>query len=152
MESNLLSSPEVLPLYLSCEPVPMSTSQAAFELDGSKSYPMIVNSAEHTRLNAQSSGFNEMMLGRISLAPLQKPARILDVGCGTGMQTRLLAELYPDATVIGVDPNPVPDVQTKPKNAEFILGQIEDVVNGQHELLLQPASFDLVCTKDLPST
>jgi malonyl-CoA O-methyltransferase len=34
-----------------------------------------------------------------------EPARILDVGCGTGMYTRLLANTYPAAAITAVDPS-----------------------------------------------
>jgi ubiquinone/menaquinone biosynthesis C-methylase UbiE len=43
-------------------------------------------------------------LGRLELAP---DARVVEVGCGTGAVTRALAELAPDASVVGVDPSPV---------------------------------------------
>jgi malonyl-CoA O-methyltransferase len=33
----------------------------------------------------------------------RRPARVLDIGCGTGMLTRRLADLWPDAWVEGVD-------------------------------------------------
>jgi malonyl-CoA O-methyltransferase len=35
-----------------------------------------------------------------------KPARILDIGCGTGLLTRRLAEMWPDAYVLGIDHAP----------------------------------------------
>ncbi|MFB9825633.1 class I SAM-dependent methyltransferase [Halobaculum roseum] len=46
-----------------------------------------------------------MWESREALSPLALPtrSRVLDVGCGTGELTRVLAEEAPDATVVGVD-------------------------------------------------
>ena len=43
------------------------------------------------------------LVGRI---PLAEPARIYDLGCGSGNVTRLLAERWPGAAVAGVDNSP----------------------------------------------
>jgi trans-aconitate 2-methyltransferase len=38
--------------------------------------------------------------------PVERPARVVDLGCGTGNVTRLLAERWPEATTVGVDSSP----------------------------------------------
>jgi len=45
---------------------------------------------------------SERLLERLELTTV-KPARVLDVGCGTGRPTRALVKQYPKAEVIGVD-------------------------------------------------
>lgn len=120
----------------------MASSDQPYRLDQSKDYPFVQSTEEHDRLNEQSLAINEVLSGKISHAPLESPTKILDVGCGTGIQTMLLAELYPDAMVIGIDPNPVPTNSDKPNNVVYVLGKIEELA-GKHELL-QPGSFDLV--------
>jgi len=43
------------------------------------------------------------LIGRIGAA---RPARVVDLGCGTGNVTRILAERWPEAAVTGIDSSP----------------------------------------------
>ena len=44
-----------------------------------------------------------LLRGRLHIAPLQDPQRILDVGTGTGKWAIEMADSYPNCKVIGTD-------------------------------------------------
>ena len=41
--------------------------------------------------------------GKLFLAPIDKPARVLDIGCGTGIWAIEFGDEQPDAEIIGTD-------------------------------------------------
>ena len=67
--------------------------------------------------------------------------RAIDIGCGTGEQTAILAERFPQTQWLGIDPSSemlaVAPVKTFP-NLTFRQAQVNDVTDDQHE------SWDLV--------
>lgn len=76
------------------------------------------------------------------LAPLQKPQRILDVACGTGLWVQEMATEFPSALVCGLDmqiPGQVPGHQAVfPANCSFVQASVLD------GLPFPSASFDYV--------
>ena len=88
------------------------------------------------------------MKGTIVHAPLKTPAKILDVGCGTGIVTRHLASIYPSATVYGVDLSPIPPttssdaIPSTPPHVEYIIGDIRKLAKEDERL--QAGNLDYI--------
>jgi ubiquinone/menaquinone biosynthesis C-methylase UbiE len=86
------------------------------------------------------------------LAPLQaaleslpdSPARVLDVGTGTGVAARLATRLWPDAEVTGVDASPGMIEEAR----RLGTGERYDVVDAS-KLPFADASFDLVTLNNM---
>ncbi|KAL8723937.1 MAG: hypothetical protein Q9166_008213 [cf. Caloplaca sp. 2 TL-2023] len=107
-------------------------------------YVLPNDSYEQDRLGDQAAALAEMMHGKVFHAPLKYPSRIVDIGCGTGMETCQLATAYPDAKVYGVDISAVPE-RTKPSNIEFLQGDIRKLMNEDPSL--QSNSLDYVFSR-----
>lgn len=56
------------------------------------------------------------------IAPVRRPRRILDVGCGTGQWAYELCQEYPEAMVVGLDL--VPSKPDPPSNYQFVQGNV----------------------------
>ena len=69
---------------------------------------------------------------------LDHPRRILDVGCGPGNSTELLAARYPHAEIVGIDSSPemIAMARERLPRAKFVVADVVDY--------LAPASHDLV--------
>jgi 16S rRNA A1518/A1519 N6-dimethyltransferase RsmA/KsgA/DIM1 with predicted DNA glycosylase/AP lyase activity len=61
--------------------------------------------------------------------PFAAGTKLVDVGCGTAVATIQLANMFPAATVYGIDLSPVPVAvkQVAPKNVHFVQGNILEV-------------------------
>lgn len=81
-----------------------------------------------------------MMHGKLTHAPLVDPAIILDIGCGTGIQTCQFAAKYLNAQVYGIDLSAVPD-RNKPPNVEFIQGDFQKLVLKEPGLAANSADY-----------
>jgi 2-polyprenyl-3-methyl-5-hydroxy-6-metoxy-1,4-benzoquinol methylase len=78
------------------------------------------------------------------LVPSDRPLRILDVGCGTGLNAERLAAA--GHTVVGIDVSPVAIEQFRAKGFDGFVHDITvDAPGGQ----LRPASFDLVFASEV---
>src|SRR4051812_3126453 len=95
---------------------------------------------EQRRLLLQSELFQEYLREHAPAFVPMPPARILDMGCGIGHLAWELHNLYPQATVVGIDRDPEaiaaarrhPDGEHK---LNFVLGDIQEA--------LPPGPFDL---------
>lgn len=70
-------------------------------------YPFPNDEAEQERLDFQHALHARILGGRLFLAPIVRPRRVLDLGCGTGIWAIQFADLYPEAIVVGVDLSPI---------------------------------------------
>ena len=86
------------------------------------------------------------MHGQVNHAPVTKPRRILEVGCGTGSTTAYFAEKYSTAEeVIGVDLSAVPE-QADLSRATFLQGDFHTLAGNSP---LHPDSFDYIFSRML---
>jgi SAM-dependent methyltransferase len=83
-----------------------------------------------------------MLNGYLSEIQLPSLARVLDVGCGTGAITRVLAEMPGVKDVVGVDPSPV--FVEKARELGRGLPQLSFHTGDGRAVPFADASFDLV--------
>src|SRR5262245_56879619 len=115
--------------------------------------------AEIDRLDVQHYALQEQ-LGTNHLAPLEQPARILDVGCGTGLWAYELGAEFPSARVVGLDL--VPSKRPWPADYRFVRGNLlqglpfaDDRFDFVHQRFLMigvPVRFWQVVVQDLVRT
>src|SRR5688572_12442627 len=62
--------------------------------------------------------------------PIRPADRVLDLGCGSGDFTRIVAELVPDGVVVGIDAQPsmlTAAESVARSNQSFALGPVQDL-------------------------
>ncbi|KAF3938958.1 hypothetical protein ABW19_dt0202388 [Dactylella cylindrospora] len=79
--------------------------------------------------------------GKLFLAPIEHPQKIMDVGTGTGIWAIQVAEEFPEAAVMGNDVSPI-QPSWVPPNASF------EVDDFNEPWLQTPGSYDLVHERD----
>ncbi|GJE90541.1 S-adenosyl-L-methionine-dependent methyltransferase [Phanerochaete sordida] len=95
---------------------------------------------EVSRLDELHVGIAQFLGGRLSFADLSSPSApgaILELGCGSGAWAIQAAQTFPEADVVAVDINRLPE-RPLPPNVRFHQGDIT------HGLPFSPASFDVV--------
>ncbi len=97
-------------------------------------------------LPRQGPGSDECTAKAFGMVPrLPHSARIVDIGCGSGMQTLVLARLCTGCRITAVDIHQpfLDDVAVRAK-AEGLSGRITTVRASMDDLPFGPGSFDLV--------
>jgi ubiquinone/menaquinone biosynthesis C-methylase UbiE len=73
------------------------------------------------------------------------PARVLDLGCGTGSSTFAIAQLYPQAQVHGVDLDEASVAEARQQAQQAGLAGRVSFAQGDAGSLAGPERYDLVC-------
>ncbi len=80
--------------------------------------------------------FDELQRAAIDAIPFA-PARVLELGMGTGETTRVLLEAYPDAWVIGLDSSPEMVFRLREEYDGVMLARMEDPLpDGPWDLVI----------------
>ncbi|KAH7378742.1 S-adenosyl-L-methionine-dependent methyltransferase [Pyrenochaeta sp. MPI-SDFR-AT-0127] len=88
-------------------------------------YPFPNDEAERERLDMQHAIIKALFGQRNWFAPLKRPKRVLDIGCGTGKWCLEMAKEFPRTRVEGIDLSPIqPDVPSTPDNVDFFIDDI----------------------------
>ncbi|QSZ33362.1 hypothetical protein DSL72_002950 [Monilinia vaccinii-corymbosi] len=88
-------------------------------------YLMPNDDDEQDRMDLLHHVFNLVLEGRLFLAPIESPQRVLDVGTGTGIWAIDFADQYPSSHVVGCDLSPIQPGWIPP-NLEFEVDDVED--------------------------
>ncbi|KAH6641660.1 S-adenosyl-L-methionine-dependent methyltransferase [Chaetomium tenue] len=110
---------------------------------GKEEYGMPMDDVELDRIDMCHAKYYALLEKNRFIAPIgENPQRILDLGCGTGIWSIDVADMYPSADVIGVDIAPT-QPEWVPPNCRFELDDIEQ------EWAWKQNSFDLIFARDL---
>ena len=101
------------------------------------SYVLPNDELEQDRLDMYHHIFQLILGGKLHICPLDNPQRILDIGTGTGAWAIDMADMYPEAEVIGNDLSPI-QPRWVPPNLKFEVDDAEG--KWSHQL----DSFDLI--------
>ncbi|KAK4946814.1 hypothetical protein LTR10_014317 [Elasticomyces elasticus] len=109
---------------------------------GRHSYGMPVDEAEMDRMDLQHRKYELVIGDRHFLAPIgESPQSILDLATGTGIWALDVADMFPTASVLGVDIAPIQPKWVAP-NCQFEIDDIEDTWTYRME------SFDFIHLRD----
>ncbi|KAF3480994.1 uncharacterized protein GIQ15_06341 [Arthroderma uncinatum] len=86
--------------------------------EGAYVYPN--DEPELDRLDLQHHLYTMVLEGRLLIAPLQDPERLLDIGTGSGIWPIEAASVFPNARIIGTDLSPVQPTAVPP-NVDFLI-------------------------------
>ncbi len=96
------------------------------------------DAAQYLRFEAERTQPSIDLAARI---PLERPAKVLDVGCGPGNSTAVLARRFPEAAILGVD-NAPPMIEAAKKAYPHLSFALCDAAGAELEEL--GADFDVV--------
>ncbi|KAF8536583.1 putative TAM domain methyltransferase [Trichophaea hybrida] len=103
---------------------------------------MPTDEVEQDRLDMHHEILLLMLKGKLHLAPLKDPQRILDVGTGTGIWAIDAADAYPLAEVVGTDLSPI-QPSWVPPNCKF------EVDDAEQKWTFADDTFDYIHSRNL---
>ncbi|KAK3308001.1 S-adenosyl-L-methionine-dependent methyltransferase [Chaetomium strumarium] len=110
---------------------------------GKQEYGMPMDDAELDRIDMCHAKYYALLEKKRFIAPItENPQKILDLGCGTGIWSIDVADMYPSADVLGVDIAPT-QPEWVPPNCRFELDDIEQDWDRKEN------SFDFIFARDL---
>ncbi|KAK3317929.1 S-adenosyl-L-methionine-dependent methyltransferase [Apodospora peruviana] len=104
---------------------------------------------ERKRLDLQHELARRMLNGKLHLAPVSNPGRVLDFGAGTGIWTVEFATENPKSDILGIDLSAVQRDDTPP-NCRFELGDVEDEWHYPHKFNFIHGRYILLYITDIP--
>lgn len=94
------------------------------------------------RIRAQIPRYDDLQEQAIAAVPFA-PARVLELGMGTGETTRRLIEAYPDAWVVGLDASPDMVFRARQTYDDVQLARMEDPLpDGPWDLVISVLSVN----------
>ncbi|MBX5448487.1 class I SAM-dependent methyltransferase [Thermogemmatispora sp.] len=87
--------------------------------------PLPKDMREIDRLDLQHYALRAVLRANY-LAPVSKPRRILDAGCGTGLWAYELCQEFPQALVVGLDIEQIKQATSPPANFRFVRANLLD--------------------------
>ncbi|KUJ12577.1 S-adenosyl-L-methionine-dependent methyltransferase [Mollisia scopiformis] len=103
----------------------MEENGRTYHAFNSGKYMLPNDEREQDRLDLQHHSFRIMLDGKLHLAPLANPQRVLDIATGTGIWAIEFAQEYPEAVVIGTDLSPIQPGYVPP-NCQFQVDDAEE--------------------------
>ena len=92
-----------------------------------------------------NAGHTPQIMWGVDNLPYISPKRILDVGCGGGIFTRIILEKYPNASASAIDISELCVDYAKEYNKEFIdSGRLDVQVADVMDLPFEDGTFDMV--------
>ncbi|KAG4423086.1 hypothetical protein IFR04_003723 [Cadophora malorum] len=103
----------------------MEENGRTYHAYNSGKYMLPNDEREQDRLDLQHHSFRIMLNGKLGLAPIKSPNRVLDLATGTGIWAIEFAQEHTESTVIGTDLSPIQPLYVPP-NCKF---EVDDAEN-----------------------
>ncbi|KAH6605470.1 trans-aconitate 2-methyltransferase [Trichoderma cornu-damae] len=106
------------------------------------------SAAQYLKFSEQRTRPSRDLLAQV---PLASPKRIIDIGCGPGNSTEVLAKQWPDAQILGMDssPNMIETARRALPDLEFTVADLHSYTpEGSVDLLFSNAVFQWINFED----